>query len=1076
MDPEGDPEADRGEESAYDAYLEAALRGEAEEVDAFLARRGGGGEDLRRRLEGIARVLGEGETAPVREELPAASGLPLDRLGGFRLIRRLGEGGMGIVFLAEQESLRRLVALKVVRPERGGSPEADARFRREGEALAKLRHPNVVSVFATGEDRGVRWIAMELVPGRGLDDVLRESTESGERVPVRKALAWAVDLARALAGAHAADLVHRDLKPSNVRITPEGRALLVDFGLARGTSSDTLTRTGEFRGTPQYASPEQVSARRGGVDARTDVYLLGVTLYECLTGAVPFEGETTEQVFHGILAKDPIALRRRNPEIPRDVETVVLKAMEKEPERRYETADAFARDLAALLEMRPIAARPAGPWTRGMKWARRNRGAAIGAAGVAASLLVVAGVLGERSWRTTRAVEREIEGARGAAADGRFDVAIAALDRALGLRPDDAPSIRLRAEFVEKKRLGEEEARRARARRAALAAIDEGRERREEREGVRHSLEELRRRVAKTKALYESAYLSPAEVEAYFADRESLVAERRRLEEADLALFEALHRAARHDPEVPGLDDAFAEAYLEKWQEAVGAKDEVSESLFRRKVEEHDREGRWAEALAGTGTIAVEGSPAGAEVFLFRYELHAKIRPGGERRLVPVPWHPDRIDPVDGGGSARPESHVSPGDVVLAVEGVEPGSPADRAGIRPGDLVTRVARGEEEFAVAGATGPESSDHPGPAAGTVRDLLERPLPPEGVSVRVRSAGRSEDRILLGPSLAGIEAWITAAPLLLEEHNRLGEIPIAPFRVPPGSYLLLVRAEGFEDLRLPIRLDRGGEAQARADLLPRGATPEGFVWIPLGRFLAGGDPDAMRSWEESERNVGGFWMQRREVSRGEYLEFLNDPETLGRIDAAEAQGGWIHFPRTGTRRLWARVDGRFAAPDPGLSVNAISWDDVEAYVAWRTRRANDRGEPWVFDIPTEEEWEKAARGADGRDYPWGDEFVWSFACGRYSREGLPASTPPESYPRDESPWGCLGLAGNVSEFCAGWMRPGRRPLRGGGWGVGNPDQFRAAYRNSCDTNSAEFPTGFRLVARLRGGGEESRGENR
>src|SRR5262245_60793185 len=187
---------------------------------------------------------------------------------------------MGVVFLAEQGSLGRLVALKVVRPERSGSAEAAARFQREAQAIARLRHPSVVSVHGTGEDRGVRWIAMELVPGRGLDEILREAAAREERLPLPKVLQWIAGIARGLDTAHRAGIVHRDVKPSNIRITPEDRALLVDFGLARELGGDALTRSGEFRGTPIYASPEQISGRLGEVDARSDVYALGVTLYE----------------------------------------------------------------------------------------------------------------------------------------------------------------------------------------------------------------------------------------------------------------------------------------------------------------------------------------------------------------------------------------------------------------------------------------------------------------------------------------------------------------------------------------------------------------------------------------------------------------------------------------------------------------------------------------------------------------------------------------------------------------------------------------------------------------------------
>src|SRR5262245_26086125 len=349
---ERDFEATRSdEESAFDEYLRAAVRGDAEDLAAFCARHGDVSGDLRRRIEAFQAAI----------DAPAAKPLPFERLGDFRLVSRFGEGAMGVVYLAEQISLGRRVALKVIRPERSGLASAEARFQREAQALARLRHPHVVTVFAAGEDRGVRYLAMELVPGRGLDEALAEAQARGETIPVPTALRWAAQIARALECAHAAGIVHRDVKPSNVRIAADGRALLLDFGLARDLESGALTATSDFRGTPYYASPEQVEPGRGEIDARTDVYGLGALLYECLTGRPPFVGETTEQVFHLILSKEPRSPREIQRAVTRDVETVVLTAMEKEPARRYATAAELADDLEALLEVRPIRARPAGP-------------------------------------------------------------------------------------------------------------------------------------------------------------------------------------------------------------------------------------------------------------------------------------------------------------------------------------------------------------------------------------------------------------------------------------------------------------------------------------------------------------------------------------------------------------------------------------------------------------------------------------------------------------------------------------------------------------------------------------------
>ncbi len=323
--------------------------------------------------------------------LAVGPGLPFGRLGAFRLIRRLGAGGMGVVYLAVQESLGRQVALKVLRLERAGSFEAETRFRREVGTISELSHPNIVTVYGSGEAKGIRYFAMELVPGKGLDDVLREASSRGEMIPTARILDWTRDIADALDYAHQAGIIHRDVKPSNIRITPEGRPVLLDFGVAHHTDLASLTLTGEFRGTPHYASPEQVNAKRREIDARTDLYSLGVTLYEAVTGRVPFEGETTEQVFHQILEKEPVPPYRLNSEIPRDLETVILKAMEKDPERRYQTMADFAGDLQRILNGEMILAKPASFATKIWKRIRRNPAVstAVGVALAAIAALAV---------------------------------------------------------------------------------------------------------------------------------------------------------------------------------------------------------------------------------------------------------------------------------------------------------------------------------------------------------------------------------------------------------------------------------------------------------------------------------------------------------------------------------------------------------------------------------------------------------------------------------------------------------------------------------------------------------------
>src|SRR5262249_34780189 len=314
---------------------------------------------------------------------------PLQRLGDFELVREIGRGGMGIVYEARQVSLNRKVALKVLGPGLGLTSRAIDRFRHEAEAAARLHHTHIVPIYATGANDDVHYYAMELIEGPSLDRVLKHLRGPGDAVPT--ALAQTTDhesninvaqeaglsgsslssggayfdnVARMVAGvadaldyAHQQGVIHRDIKPGNLLVSPDGRLSLNDFGLARMLEQPGMTMTGEFVGTPLYMAPEQIAAGRVPVDHRADVYSLGATLYEMLTLQPPFRGERRDQVIAQVLQKEPAAPRRINAKIPVDLETICLKAMDKDPDRRYQSAGQMAEDLRRYVNRFAISAR-----------------------------------------------------------------------------------------------------------------------------------------------------------------------------------------------------------------------------------------------------------------------------------------------------------------------------------------------------------------------------------------------------------------------------------------------------------------------------------------------------------------------------------------------------------------------------------------------------------------------------------------------------------------------------------------------------------------------------------------------
>lgn len=302
-------------------------------------------------------------TAPTDTEIQS--------LGEFQLREKIGQGGMGVVYLADQPSLNRQVAIKVLPPHLTRGQQQVDRFQREAQAVAKLEHPGIVSIYAVGEERGNHYFAMEYVEGRDLAkeiEVLKEQLNrqgsSDSVLPdsrandyFRSVAALIEKVADAIHYAHERGIVHRDIKPNNILIKSLTDIKVVDFGLARDESMGTLTRTGDLAGTPHYMSPEQIKAQRHNMDGRTDVYSLGVVLYELLALQRPFTGKTTQEIIGNILNKEPKSVRKLNPRIPRDLELICSKSISKDAKDRYKTAADLRDDLWRFLNFLAIRAR-----------------------------------------------------------------------------------------------------------------------------------------------------------------------------------------------------------------------------------------------------------------------------------------------------------------------------------------------------------------------------------------------------------------------------------------------------------------------------------------------------------------------------------------------------------------------------------------------------------------------------------------------------------------------------------------------------------------------------------------------
>ncbi|HKI38060.1 MAG TPA: serine/threonine-protein kinase [Gemmataceae bacterium] len=387
-------DTERQLDEALAAYLEADSAGWAPERERLLRAYPHLADKLGRYFAGADAI--DRITAELRDETPCdilpgadvatlprrpEGGAPrgsLSPVPGYEMLGGLGRGGMGVVYKARQVKANRLVALKMILSGGHAAEGERARFRFEAEAIARLNHPNVVQVFEVGEHDGLPFFSLEFCPGGTLEQKL-----AGTPMLAREAASLVAGLARAVQAAHEQGLVHRDLKPANVLLAANGTPKVTDFGLVKNLRAETHT-VGAIIGTPSYMAPEQAASGKA-VGPAADTYALGAILFECLTGRPPFKAATHFDTLMQVIGDLPLPPGQLQPKLPRDLETICLKCLEKEPHKRYASAAALADDLGRFLRGEPVLARPVGRLARGWRWCRRNRGVA----GLVSLLLIV---------------------------------------------------------------------------------------------------------------------------------------------------------------------------------------------------------------------------------------------------------------------------------------------------------------------------------------------------------------------------------------------------------------------------------------------------------------------------------------------------------------------------------------------------------------------------------------------------------------------------------------------------------------------------------------------------------------
>jgi serine/threonine-protein kinase len=891
-----------------------------------------------------------------------------ERIAGFQLAEEIARGGMGAVYKAHQISIDRVVALKVLSARYTDDPVFRERFLREARAAARLNHPNIVQAIDVGEAGGHFYFAMEFVDGRSLAALLKDR---GRLLP-EEACAIVLQVARALEHAALYGMVHLDVKPSNILVTPAGLAKLADFGLARHVEDTDLiySRRKIVFGTPHYMAPEQLESGAAGAaaDARCDLYALGVTFYELVTGRNPFSARTSREVLENVRSAQVAPAHIAEPAIPEDFGLVIAKMMHPDPEQRYQNATQLLLDLDALSRRRPppvarnipleaAAPPPAPPRTLLI----------VLFAGSAAALLLTVAVLLLANNRAQRNQRFDVGGEP--PPDDFAAVEIAPADTPGQAVPEVATA--LHAVVGEAERLmGQED---------YLGAL----------------------------GLYrEFIRAHPGESASEEAERAALGVRRRAQWHAEALEQEAAPALDEEDFDaVEGIADRIGEIGL--------SETDVVAQRLRNKV----RRGR--EEVARRQEEARREAVAKA---LERFQGELSLLLAQERFQEGVQLCADFL--------AEPE-YASVHQVAQAqIDRV-------RALDRIQEAVRQGAREANKSLLSFLRDFSSEELRRFAAAGTRNTV---LLHTGLAALYDLQGRSEEAAKETQALRETRIQLPKWIVDIERRSLLAGAQKALNDGRPEQALDLLRALDAYHGRSTFVRSQKTEIEALVQKV-RAALTRGMALIPAGQFIHQKD---LRVTQPE------FYIDLHEVTNAEYAEFLRA------LDKAEGPSAWDHPLQPHWKRGHVPIDWDKLKSKGNHPVVGVDWFDAYAYSAWRGRR-----------LPTDREWEKAARGTDGRRYPWGpswkDGMCNSPPAVAATVADLPTAVAPVGgFPQGNSPYGIADMAGNAREWVTDEVASSSDTVytRGGSWS----DPAMACgttYRLPANRMTRDLATGFRCA---------------